>query len=77
MKPLTDGTKSYKSTFRWTDVLIIRLIPKHVSKAVDTPGGIELDGIPQNGTDKVGVDQGFSPVVPRYESRHEEAHHGN
>lgn len=61
------------------DVLVIGPVPPHVSRTVDQPGGVEHQGVPQQGRDVERHPQGLPPQVPRHEHGDEEAHeqHGH
>lgn len=70
----TYGTERDKLVLPWVDVLVIGTVPPHVSGAVDQPGGVQHQGVPQQGRDEVGHPQGLPPQVPRHRRGDEEAH---
>lgn len=56
------------------DELVIGPISPHVSRAVDQPGGVQHQGVPQHCRDEVGYPQGLAPQVPRHRHGDKEAH---
>ena len=56
------------------DELVEGPISPHVSRAVDQPGGVQHQGVPQHRRDEVGYPQGLAPQVPRHRHGDEEAH---
>lgn len=56
------------------DVLVIGSVSPHVSRAVDQPGGVQHQGVPQQSWDEVRHPQRLPPQVPRHEHGDEEAH---
>lgn len=70
----TYGAERDKLVFPGVDGLIVGPVPPHVSGAVDQPGGVQHQGVPQQGRDEVGHPQGLPPQVPRHGNGDEEAH---
>lgn len=56
------------------DGLVIGPVSPHVSRAVDQPGGIQHQGVPQESRDEVRYPERFPPQVPRHEHGDKEAH---
>lgn len=56
------------------DGFIIGPISPHVSRAVDQPGGIQHQGVPQQSWDEVCYPERLPPQVPRHVHGDKEAH---
>lgn len=63
-----------KLVLPWVDVLVIGPVSPHVSRAVDQPGGVQHQGVPQQSGDEVRHPQRLPPQVKRHEHGDEEAH---
>lgn len=63
-----------KLVLPWVDALVIGPVAPHVGGAVDQPGGVQHQGVPQQGWDEVRHPQRLPPQVPRHEHGDEEAH---
>lgn len=70
----TDGSQSDKGVLPGVDVLVIRAVAIHVSGAVDQPGDVEGDGVPEDGGEEVGIPQTLAPEVPWHNGGDHKAH---
>ena len=71
---LTYGTEGHKLVLPGVDAGVVRPVAPHVGGAVDQPGGVEDQGVPQQGRHKVGHPKGLSPHVPGHHHGQHEAH---
>lgn len=74
---LTNGSQSDKGILPGVDVLVIRPVAIHVSSAVDQPGNVEGNGIPEDRGKEVGIPQALPPEVPWHKGRDHKAHQHN
>lgn len=70
----TNGSQSDKGVLPGVDVLVVGAVAVHVRGAVDQPGDVEGDGVPQDGGKEVGVPQALAPEVPRHKGGDHKAH---
>lgn len=63
-----------KLVFTGVNGLVIGPISPHVSRAVDQPGGVQHQGVPQQSRDEVRYPQRLPPQVPRHRHGDKEAH---
>lgn len=68
------GAEGDESVLPGVDVFIVGPVPPHVGGAVHQPGGVQHQGVSQQGREEVRHQQGLPPQVPRHEHRDEEAH---
>lgn len=63
-----------KLVFTGVNGQVIGPISPHVSRAVDQPGGVQHQGVPQQRRDEVRYPQRLPPQVPRHRHGDKEAH---
>lgn len=77
VEALPYSSESHSQVLHRVDVLVVRLVAPHVGSAVDQPGGVQAQGVAQDGGQEVGIPQALPPEVPRHHSWYHKAaeHH--
>ena len=66
VETLSQSKECHKHVLHRVNAKIIRLVSKHMGKAVHKPGGIEDSGVAEQHTDHVCIIEGLTKEIPGY-----------
>lgn len=69
----TYGAEGDHPVLPGVDGVVVRPVAPHVRGAVDQPGGVERNGVPQQHGQEVAHQEGLAPQVPGHQHGHQKA----